>query len=573
MASLRRTLLGSALALALAAPALAQAPATAVAPPAETPKYGGTLEIATMFATLSALSWDPYDWNWKINHDGGQMYEQLIAGDLDKSVRKGGKHPFVIDAFLPPDAQRGELAEKWELVDKPLSVVFTLRKGIMFPEKPGVMKAREFVADDVVFSFDRMRGSPKNRSNIYDFVDKVEARDRHTVVFTLKEYTSDWDARTGYGFYTAIVPKEVVDAGATNWRNANGTGPFLLADFVNGNSNTYVRNPGYWDKERIGGVEHRIPFVDKMVYRTIKDEATQHAALRTAKIDILETISWKAVPELKKSAPHLQWSRRLSILGSFMAMRIDVDGPFKDVRVRRAMNMAVNKKEVIDAHYGGNAEMHAYPMYPDWSGYFEPLSAMPDSVKELYAYDPKKAKELLKQAGYPNGFSFKMQYCSCSPDQSEMAPLLAAYFEQIGVKAELQPMEYGAFLSAMTTRKHAAGYLMNSSHTSPTTSIRKSFVTGQTWNPAGFSDPAFDKRMDEVYASRDEEQRKAMLREMTRDILDKAPYVWLPTQYTYAAWWPWVKNYAGEFSAGSIRPGPIYARIWIDQDLKKKLGH
>ena len=181
--------------------------------------------------------------------------------------------------------------------------------------------------------------------------------------------------------------------------------------------------------------------------------------------------------------------------------------------------------------------------------------------------------ELLKQAGYPNGFSFKMQYCSCSPDQSEMAPLLAAYFEQIGVKAELQPMEYGAFLSAMTTRKHAAGYLMNSSHTSPTTSIRKSFVTGQTWNPAGFSDPAFDKRMDEVYASRDEEQRKAMLREMTRDILDQAPYVWLPTQYSYAAWWPWVKNYAGEFSAGSIRPGPIYARIWIDQDLKKKLGH
>ena len=98
------------------------------------PKYGGTLEVGTMFVTLSALSWDPHDWNWKLNHDTGQFYEQLIAGDLDKSVRKGGKHPFVADAYLATEAQRGELAEKWELVENPLSVVFTLRKGIMFPE-------------------------------------------------------------------------------------------------------------------------------------------------------------------------------------------------------------------------------------------------------------------------------------------------------------------------------------------------------------------------------------------------------------------------------------------------------
>ena len=125
----------------------------------------------------------------------------------------------------------------------------------------------------------------------------------------------------------------------------------------------------------------------------------------------------------------------------------------------------------------------------------------------------------------------------------------------------------------MTTRKHAPGYLMNSSHTNPTTSIRKSFITGQTWNPAMYSDPAFDAKMDTVHKTADEEKRKQMLREMTVEILDKAPYIWLPTPYVYAAWWPWVKNYGAEMSVGSIRPGPIYARIWIDQELKKKLGH
>ena len=278
------------------------------------------------------------------------------------------------------------------------------------------------------------------------------------------------------------------------------------------------------------------------------------------------------MPELKKSAPQLQWAKRLSILGSFMALRNDMK-PFDDLRVRRAMNMAINKKEIIEAHYSGEAMMHAYPMYPDWDGYFDSLDKMPASVKELYEYNPKKAKELLKEAGYPNGFTFKMQFCSCSPDQSELAPLLAAYLEQIGVKAELQPTEYGAFLSAMSTRKHAAGYLMNSSHTNPTTSISKSFVSGAMWNPAMFTDPKYDAKMNEVVATRDENKRKEMLREMTVEIMDQAPYIWLPTPYVYAAWWPLVKNYGGEMSVGSIRPGPIYARIWIDQELKKKLGY
>ncbi len=79
--------------------------------------------------------------------------------------------------------------------------------------------------------------------------------------------------------------------------------------------------------------------------------------------------------------------------------------------------------------------------------------------------------------------------------------------------------------------------------------------------------------MDEVYKTRDETKRKQLLREMTVEIMDAAPYLWLPTPYVYAAWWPWVKNYGGEMSVGSLRPGPIYARIWVDQELKKKLGH
>ena len=562
MKRLGKALLCGAIGLGLlAAPALAQ----------EKPKYGGTLEVGTVYVTLTALSFDPADWNWKLNHDTGNYLEQLFAADLSKSVRNGGKHPFYADAWLPTDAIRGELAESWEWKQNPLRVEVKLRKGVMFPEKPGVMAARELTADDVVFSFYRLAKSAKAQKGYFDYVDKVEAKDKYTVDFFFKEFHAEWDYRFGWGYYSPIYPKEMADAGASNWKNGNGTGPFMLTDFVQGSSNTYSRNPNYWDKEKIGGEEYKLPFLDKVVYRTIRDEATFLTALRTAKLDLLEAIRWSAADDLKKTTPQLKWSRWLNMSGTFLAMRVDTK-PFDDIRVRRALNYAVNKQEIVKAYYGGNAELFAYPQHPDYVGYFEPLDSMPDSVKELFIYNPDKAKKLLAEAGYPKGFSFKVQVCSCSPDHMDLLPLVAAYLEQVGVKIEIQPMEYAAFLSAMTTKTNAPGYFMNNGHTNPTRSLHKSFYTKEVWNPSQWADPAYDAKIDAMYREPDEAKRQAMIKDLTREILDKAPYIWLPTPYVYTAWWPWVKGYNGELRAGAVRPGPIYARMWVDQDLKKSMG-
>jgi len=545
----------------LAAPALAQKP-----------QYGGSLEIGTVYATISALSFDPQDFAWKLNHDSGPYLETLFAGDLDKSVRRGGKYSFRPDAWVPSDALRGELAESWTWQDNPLAVVVKLRHGVMWPAKGGVMDSREFTADDVVFSFNRQNASPKKVSGYFDHVDKVEATDRHTVTFFMKDYNAEWDYRFGWGYYSQIIPPELAKAGAGNWKNAVGTGPFQLVDYVQGNSQTYAKNPIYWDTDTIGGEKYKLPFVDRVTYRIMKDEATQHSALRTGKIDMLEAIRWQAVDSLKKSAPQLQWAKWLSMSGTFLSMRTDTK-PFDDVRVRRALNLAVNKQEIVREYYGGNAELFAYPQHPDYVGYFETLETMPDSVKELYTYNPDKAKKLLAEAGYPNGFTFKTQVCSCSPDNMDLLPLVAGYLEQIGVKIEIQPMEYGAFLSAMTTAKHTAGYFMSNGHTNPTTTIRKSFTPGQLWGPSMLFSADYTAKMAEVYRTRDEATRMSMLRAMTREAIDQAPYVWLPVPYVYSAWWPWVKNYDGELRVGAVKPGPVYARIWVNQDLKRRLGH
>ena len=538
---------------------------------AEKPQYGGTLNIGHHHVTLSPLSWDAADWTWKFNQDTGLATEQLFAADLSKSQGRGGKHRFISDAWLPSDAIRGELAESWKWSDKPLRVDIQLRKGVMFPAKAGVMAARELVADDVVYSYNRYEKSPKKIPTYYDHIEKVEATDKHSVRFTFKNYNAEWDYRFGWGYYSAIVPKEVTDAGAGNWKNLNGTGPFMLTDYVQGSAVTFSRNDLYWDKEKIGGQPYKLPFVDKIIYRTIKDEASFLTALRTAKLDVLENIRWSAVAELQKNAPALKWKSRTTTFGTFLAMRVDTK-PFDDIRVRRALNMAVNKQEIVSAFYAGHADLFAYPMHPDYVGYYEPLDKMPVAAQELFVYNPEKAKALLAEAGFPKGFSFKVQVCSCNPDHMDLIPLVAAYLEKVGVKLDIQPMEYGAFLSAMTTKTNAAGYFMQNGHSNPTTSIRKSFVSKQTWNPSQYSDADFDKRMADVYLEQDESKRQLLLKLMTREIVEKAPYIWLPIAHVYTAWWPWVKNYDGELRAGAERVGPIHARMWIDQPMKKKLG-
>ena len=537
----------------------------------EAPKYGGTLNVATTSTAVTTLSWDLADWESTLQtRDTGQFYEQLFSIDFNKAKSRGGKYSFTTTGWQPADAMYGELAESWTWTT-PLILEVKLRKGIKFPAKQGVMAEREFVADDVVYHFTRMNTSPKRRPGYYDHLDKVEAKDKHTLVFTFNKFIADWDYRFGNGYFSGIQPKEVADAGAGNWKNANGTGPFMLSNVVMGNALTFTKNPIYWGKETIGGKEYKLPYVDEMVHRVLKDESTQKAALRTGKIDILQVVPWESAKELKQTTPQLKWNRFLTSAAYRVALRLDTK-PFTDLRVRRALNMAVNKQEIIDKFYGKEAEMLTFPMHPGYVGYHKPLKDQPASVQELFKYDPAKAQKLLAEAGYPNGFSFKVQVCTCMPDMIELMPLVAAYLEAVGVKMEIVPLEYGAYLSARTSHTNTAGYLTNVGDINPTTSLRINFRKGFNENTTMMDDPKFDARVDEANAERDEKKRQQLLQELSTYILDQASAIWLPAPYLYTAWWPWVKNYGGELFVGAGRAAPIYARIWIDQDMKKKMG-
>ena len=150
--------------------------------------------------------------------------------------------------------------------------------------------------------------------------------------------------------------------------------------------------------------------------------------------------------------------------------------------------------------------------------------------------------------------------------------MLQAYYQQVGINMNVKTLEYGAFRSNMRGDNQAGGYLMNNGSGNPIQVLRKSFMTGQTWNASRYSNEDFDKKITAAIHEPDNEKRNASIRELNDFIIEEAvPHVWLPTEMVYSAWWPWVKNYHGETRIGAVKPNAIYARIWIDQELKDKI--
>jgi len=257
-----------------------------------------------------------------------------------------------------------------------------------------------------------------------------------------------------------------------------------------------------------------------------------------------------------------------------MAMRMDTK-PFDDIRVRRAMNLAINRKEIINSLFGGNAEMHTYPFPPTFKSVYTPLEKLPPSAKELFSYNPEKAKKLLTEAGYPNGFSFKAQIPNGSQTGLDLAAMVTAYLAKIGVTMELETMDYPSAMSKMMKKAHSAGYFFTNGFGGPFNGIWKNFYTAFPWNPHMMSDPYLDKTHDDIVTNPNLSEKQALegIKKLAVYALEQAPAIIFPTPYSYAAWWPWVKNYYGEKRVGGQRSGPIHARIWIDQELKKKMGY
>lgn len=551
-----------------AAPA-ADEPTTA-APGKPMPEYGGTLIVQRW--TIDAASWDPADCIWSMA-GFARHFENLLMGDRYKGPRGTDEFGFKPWEAIPNSVLTGALAESWEISSDPLQIVFHMRQGVMWnPRRTSVMEPREVTAYDAEFALKRYRDTPKSSPARLEWVDSIEAIDKYTLVLSLNKFHGNWSYLLAWGWSTMIYPPELVDAGITDWQNAVGTGPWMIEDYVSGSSLTYTRNPTYWDKEIIDGVAYDIPFADKLLTPIVVDESTRVAALRTGKVDIDYSVTWRFKDSLQETNPDLQFFTVPGTGVLMTAMRTD-QIPFDSLLVRRAMNLAVDQQAVLDSQYGGLGNLLNFPLYADFpESVRTPLEKLPAETRELFGYDPDKAKALLVEAGYPDGFKTKLVVRNY-PEDMDIVSMYVAYWAAIDVEVELVPMEYAAVQGQMKS-KEFVGMLATGKGTAatPFATLRAVGLTGQWWNPAAFSDAWYDETYELAKETIDQVDQDKLIKELTDYFLSQAPYIPGPGGTEYRAAQPWVHNWFGEATYGYINTSQPLATAWLDLAMKQAEG-
>ncbi len=539
-------------------------------PTEEEPQYGGTL--TTIYA-LDAISFAPEDAMASVDEFNSFTHSTLMMIDwwVDRAI-----NPLISGYSNLPQLWTGYLAESWETPD-PLTIIFHLRHGVHWQNKPPV-NGRELVANDVVWYFDWIRASPKFANHAFQTIESATASDKYTVVFKLKSMNIKMlQTIGGLGQYAHIMAHEVFEnyGNFRDWETVVGTGPWMLVDYVPGSSLTYKRNPDYFMKDPKG---RNLPYLDGVNRLIILDSVTQMAALRTRKIDLVPgggageaRVSWDQKPNLERTNPELLWQKRAGT-SWFISPRNDVE-PFTDIRVRKALSAAINYQEIAQETFGGNADLYNIPIDSSWDIYIPP-EQLPEDVREWYwNYNPKRAKELLAEAGYPNGFKTTVDYSVTGAQAcfAEAMELVQAYWKDIGVELVLQPRDAGTYASmkyGFTYQHIIAGEM---GWGDPISGLEIFYLSTGRFNRCRVNDPYIDQSYYKAVATFDYTERTKLLKEVYLYILKQCYGLSLPRLNNYSAWYPWIVNYHGEGSLGGSGMGTLFSYLWMNRDMKKAM--
>lgn len=380
-----------------------------------------------------------------------------------------------------------------------------------------------------------------------------------------------------FAYWGMLYPRSLGDRdGFGTWKDAFGTGPYVITDYVPAASLTFKRAPNYtYRKFDPFHPENRLPYPDGFRWLVIPDLSTRLAALRTGKIDIVDTVDLEDAETLWRFNPELQWRVRPPGSGPALALRNDV-APFSDVRVRRALMMAINHDEMVQHLYGGKATKFYWPTFPGQPmDIYVPLEKMPPDAQELYEYHPDKARQLLAEAGYPDGFKVTVQVSSVDTVGINMVQVVKEYFAKVKVDLSFEIKEAGVYSSISRAQTYKQGLVMtvNGYHTYNWYNTKPGHVIGNT----GLVDDPVANHYMEVQSKNllfNPEEWVRMWPEATEELQKKAFYIMTPMPNQYNFWQPWVKGYYGEMYP---EPGPggsqelAIGGLWIDQDMKKAM--
>jgi peptide/nickel transport system substrate-binding protein len=448
-----------------------------------------------------------------------QVYNQLI--DLD-------------DDYAPIP----ELAESWENPDD-TTFVFHLRQGVKFHN------GRELVADDVKYSFERITdpdvGSPW--ATQLELVDSIETPDDYTVEIKLKEPFGAF-MPTIASAWAAIVPQEEVEANGDLQQVMVGTGPFMLDEYVEETHTVLKANADYFGDA---------PMVDGITYQIIPDTAARLAALRTGEIHM------SAMPDAT-SAGLAARSEGISVLSQqttdYYLLGINTERePFDDVRVRQALSLASDRQAVVDSVFFGEG-MATGPIVPTLGEWAVPIDELP-----YYEVDIERAKALLAEAGYPDGFETTITASPRYPQFTSIALVLQSQLKEIGIEVTLDQVEWGTFIQKWIDRDFDTFVSYNGSGDDPDRALYPMLHTGGSVNAFQFSDEEVDALLEEARTTVDREERIATYRDAAMKIAEQAPLIFLNTRTEYVA----VRDNVNDFELSPVDTYRSLKRVWLSE--------
>jgi peptide/nickel transport system substrate-binding protein len=380
------------------------------------PKRGGTLDFAR--------SQEPQSLDPVAVADNGSLYTRLQIYDTLVRANPAKTGPPVL-----PD-----LAESWKSSPNGLSWTFHLRRANFSDGSP-------VTAADVQFSLGRF-ANPKINTGLSSLaygIDKIEAPDANTVVVTLKHPVGALLENLSVAV-ASIVPKKLVEAqGANFWNKPVGSGPFMVSQWVRGSYMVLKRNPYYWAKG--------LPYLNEVRFDFIPDNNARILKIEGGGADVAEDVPYTQIATLRATSGIDVRVDAIPLWDAiFLNQRVK---PMNDLRVREALNYAVDKSAMNQAVYGGVATP-ANDMMP------QVRFTAPPSVVPPYAFDLAKAKQLMAASSAPHGFSATLLYPAGATVQGDLATILQADWAKIGVKLNLQ--EVGA--AALTSRYFAGRWQM-----------------------------------------------------------------------------------------------------------------
>jgi peptide/nickel transport system substrate-binding protein len=411
----------------------------------------------------------------------------------------------IIEPLIQIDYARSEyigvLAQSWEFQGK--KWVFHLRRGIRFHN------GSPLTSKDVAYSLNRMKTDKRSLQGA-DIVDMdVETPDDYTIILTTKNPNAVLLDRLDTRFITSKAAADKYGEDVDNY--PIGTGAYKFVSWQRGGSLVLTRNDDYWSPK---------PEIKEVVLKGVKEEAARVAGLVAGQADVISNLPIEEIPRVQKH-PRTRVEKVPGFRMYFLAMNVTYK-PFDNKLVRQAINHAVDPHVIMKHIFDGNGDVLNGPLNSNMIGY--------DPNVKRYPYDPKRARELLTSAGYPNGFQAKLHF---SPDRhlkgKEVCEVIANQLAKVGIKIDLIGQEYAVYWGKDGVNGGKLPfYYAGRTSADADTLYYQYFHTGMS-KRIGYSNPEFDKLIEDEQKTGDQKKRIALLQQAGRILMEDAPFVPLYT--------------------------------------------